>query len=114
MPDILIDPLSTSLLRILRRVDNRLGEPPAEHRILERDVTGPVLVVEGIVARIDIVVSPRQLPGISREYAGREAGIVRTLQYRENQLVVMALVELEEAWAGAVSRPYIFDRVATC
>jgi len=68
-------------------------------------------VVEGVVAVVDVVVAPAQLPRVGCENAGREARVDGTLKQRNGQLVVMRHVQLEKAGAVSVRLAYILDRL---
>ena len=72
-----------------------------------------MLVVEGVVARVDIIVAPRQLPRVRREHARAEPAVVRALQHVDRLLVVGGLVQLEEAHpVFAVRFTHLLDAVA--
>jgi len=112
MPNI-INPHRTSLIRLFLRIDALFLHPFLKHRIRQSQISTNAMVERIITLRL-IMMSPRQLPCIKRQYTRREPTLMRPRQQRYRQLVVMRHIELEEPGPFPVRGTNIFDRIRAC
>ena len=110
MPDI-VDPFSARFVRHGLRIDAIGRETLLEYRVREAKICAQA-VVEGVVGVRDVVVPPPELRRVEGDDAGREPGLVGAGEQRDCQLVVVRLVQLEEARGFAVRGADVLDRLA--
>lgn len=107
----IVDPQRARLLGLRLGIDARGREPLLKHGVREAQIRADALV-EGVVARRDVVVPPAELPRVGCEDAGGKAGLEGPGEERDRELVVVRHVELVEAGAFAVGGRDVFDGCA--
>jgi len=74
-----VDPIRARALRVFFRIDTLLREAFLEDGVGKAQIRADA-AVEGVVARGNVIVAPAELPGVCREDAGGEAGVVGPCQ----------------------------------
>lgn len=83
VPDVLIDPLRTGLFGVLLWINSRFFQPSKEHRILQCDIPGAMVVIEGVVSREYIIMTPTERPGICRQHTSIVPRVPSSLHERD-------------------------------
>ena len=87
MPDI-VNPQSPGFIRLLHGVNTCFFESLLEDRVAESKVRTRTMI-ESVIARSHVIMSPTQLPGIGSKYADIEARIERSRKEGDGQLVIV-------------------------